>query len=203
MGMRFLTALVACLAVLASCAPNVPAEMKPDFDRVMARGESLTDAEKAEITALAQPENLKRFLGNTTSRSFSYQHGTQVEYLGADGRAFLWYPGNDKLVPGTWTASLSGRRPQICFGYDIRAKIRDDYMSETSRKNLAAKGPLISRECQPARVYLLTREEIVDGDPLRLGSGKMPFELSKENAPLSELARRAGRSQRMTNKITW
>ncbi len=44
---------------------------------------------------------------------FDEGHGNQVEFYSPDGRAFLWYPGNAKAVPGRWM--INGE--DICFLY--------------------------------------------------------------------------------------
>ncbi|MBL4556436.1 MAG: hypothetical protein JKP98_02155 [Rhodobacteraceae bacterium] len=40
------------------------------------------------------------FYGGATYKSYSRAHGTQIEYLASNGRAYLWYPGNTRVVPG-------------------------------------------------------------------------------------------------------
>jgi len=41
-------------------------------------------------------------------------HGVQVEYYSANGRNYLWYPGNRRAVPGRWKLS---NKKTICFQY--------------------------------------------------------------------------------------
>ncbi len=41
-------------------------------------------------------------LSDATVLHYDSGHGTQVEYMSADGYAFLWYPGNQSVVPGEW-----------------------------------------------------------------------------------------------------
>lgn len=41
-------------------------------------------------------------LSDVTALHYDSGHGTQVEYMSADGHAFLWYPGNRSVVPGEW-----------------------------------------------------------------------------------------------------
>ena len=48
-----------------------------------------------------------------TYSSFDNGHGYQVEYLSADGRAYLWYPGNHKPVVGAWKRVLD----EVCYRY--------------------------------------------------------------------------------------
>ncbi len=47
-----------------------------------------------------------------TYRSWDPSHGSQISYVGPRGRwAFLWYPGNDVIVPSRWRlTSVAGQR---------------------------------------------------------------------------------------------
>ncbi|MCI4663476.1 MAG: hypothetical protein MRY74_02025 [Neomegalonema sp.] len=53
-------------------------------------------------------------LGEHTFLSFDGTHGVQIEFLDSKGRAYLWYPGEERIVPGRWW--LKGAF-QICFNY--------------------------------------------------------------------------------------
>lgn len=44
---------------------------------------------------------------------FDRAHGFQLEYFGADGLSWLWYPGNQTVVPGQWRTDGGS----ICFKY--------------------------------------------------------------------------------------
>jgi len=48
-----------------------------------------------------------------TYASFDSGHGYQVEYLSADGHAYLWYPGNNRPVVGAWKRVLD----EVCYQY--------------------------------------------------------------------------------------
>lgn len=41
---------------------------------------------------------------NSTRMSHDPSHGTQISYSAADGRTFLWYPGNALVLQGVWRA---------------------------------------------------------------------------------------------------
>ena len=43
-----------------------------------------------------------------------WQHGNQIEYYAPNGIAYLWYPGNQQVVPSRWSIPDSRR---ICFQY--------------------------------------------------------------------------------------
>lgn len=81
-------------------------------------------AQDQKVLSLQQtPEILKSTLadGTVVSRdpnSFIEEHGTKVEYHAADGRSFLWYPGNRSVVVGQWDvrADQNGRI-LLCYKY--------------------------------------------------------------------------------------
>ena len=47
-------------------------------------------------------EGMTGFMADRTIMTYSSGHGTQVEYSAANGRTFLWYPGNTRTVLGEW-----------------------------------------------------------------------------------------------------
>lgn len=59
-------------------------------------------------TAFAAPK-----LANKTYYFYGPGHGSQVEYYDAKGRSWLWYPGNDIVLPGHWKADGDS----LCFKY--------------------------------------------------------------------------------------
>jgi len=88
--------LLASLAlVLAGCGTKTPREQM--FEELKAQRDVATPFPAANITYA----------------SFDTGHGYQVEYLSADGRAYLWYPGNRKPVVGAWKRVLD----EVCYRY--------------------------------------------------------------------------------------
>ena len=120
----------------------------------------------------SDPQQLAALVSGATTRSSSIQHGTQVEYLSPDGRAYLWYPGNPRILPGRWRVEKRGLGAQICF----------TYMPQ----------PVSGWSCQGGGNYLVNQAEIVDGDPLDLEGGKLPFVMSRTSYRLSDLIARTG-----------
>ncbi len=120
----------------------------------------------------SDPQQLAALVSGATTRSSSIQHGTQVEYLSPDGRAYLWYPGNPRILPGRWRVEKRGLGAQICF----------TYMPQ----------PVSGWSCQGGGNYLVNQAEIVDGDPLDLEGGKLPFIMSRASYRLSDLIARTG-----------
>ena len=54
---------------------------------------------------------------NVTYATSDFFHGLQVEYFGPGGRAYLWYPGNERAVTGEWTAEGN----ELCFRYQANS----------------------------------------------------------------------------------
>ena len=115
-----------------------------------------------------------------TNMTFSAHHGTQIEYLAADGRSFLWYPGNRVVVPGAWRSgpyrTALAAQPGICFRYG-----GDTYNPATG----ASGGQW---ECEPLAVYRAGLVDTTSGDPFALGrNAAVPFDLPRERTSLRAL----------------
>lgn len=122
------------------------------------------------------------YLADTTLATWDRQHGTQIEYLGADGRTALWYPGNSGPVMGQWEIRDKGRGDaEICFRYGA-----DTFNPVTGQSGG-------DWECQDVYYYTAWKFERVAGDPFNLTSGRLPFILpTREHVILSDAANRAG-----------
>lgn len=121
-------------------------------------------------TAIAQVQS------DITVMSFDAGHGTQVGYRGPDGRYFLWYPGNQIVLPALWK-SESG---QICFVYGPQT-----YNPVT--KEEGGDWKCISLEILN-RYVLETAEGDIFGLSQRI---TVPFVLPKQRTTLAKLAGRA------------
>ena len=112
----------------------------------------------------------KRYSG-ATFLDYSVQHGTQVEYLSPNGVAYLWYPGNAKIVSGQWKVegpSSGSKYARLCWKYGANT-----YNPVTQTRGG-------SFNCVPANRHILAEEEYTRGDPLNLSSGRVPFVLKRE-----------------------
>lgn len=120
------------------------------------------------------------FAGRTT-KNWSRWHGTQIEYLAADGRSYLWYPGNHVIVPGYWKTKKDwAGNTQICGLYG-----GDTYNPVTGERGG-------NWECYFAYDYLIEHEELVQGDPLRLKQ-QVPFVMPKKiDMSISQAMEKAG-----------
>ncbi len=115
------------------------------------------------------------FSGKTVMTS-SAGHGTQVEYVSPDGRAYLWYPGNRSVVPSLWKMSKSilFRKTNICWKYP------------TSSYNPATATYGGSWDCRPISQYTVV--DYANGDVFNLsGRNLVPFRLSSELTSIERL----------------
>ena len=162
------------VAMLAGCATSPEIQAKDAVDKSISR-----DATAA-----------RSYFSDTTLAKWDRQHGTQIEYLGADGSTALWYPGNPGPVTGRWEIRDKGRGgADICFRYG----------ANTFNPATGTSGG--DWECQGVYLYTAWKFERVEGDPFRLNSGRVPFILPpREHVILSEAADRAGIGE---NELRW
>lgn len=114
-------------------------------------------------------------LGDYTHLSVSSDHGTQVEYLAADGRTFLWYPGNRTILAGQWKR----QGDNVCFAYG-----GNTYNPSTGHRGGGF-------ECMPFQLYWGTIEQRMPGDILGLANRTdVPFRLEKRRTTLEKLLAR-------------
>lgn len=114
-------------------------------------------------------------IGGYTNMSYDSAHGTQVEYLTPNGRAYLWYPGNSVIVAGKWKKTGN----QMCFAYGA-----DTYNPATGQRGG-------DWECMPFRLWWASLTERLKGDVLALeGRKAVPFKLKRNYVRLPALVRR-------------
>ncbi|MGB4908217.1 MAG: hypothetical protein WBP15_06755 [Tabrizicola sp.] len=187
-------AAIALAFLVSACVDtsNAPAELRPELERMDARDAAMSAEGKATYRALySNGAKLSAFLSNTTVRHFDALHGTQVEYLGSDGKTALWYPGNAVPVFGLLKVKQTLDGPDMCFLYGQNTY--NPVTDETSGR----------WECGDASLYLIGAAEVVNGDAFGLMQGRVPFRLSKENTTLKALAGRAGSKKLSPNKVNW
>ncbi|WP_417607666.1 hypothetical protein [Primorskyibacter flagellatus] len=148
--------LLPALLVLSACASDLTKE------EISARRAAAGQVHKMAET----PSAVQSFLSDTTTKSHSI-HGTQIEYLAANGETFLWYPGNNRGVSGRWKLQIASYGLEICFLYG-----EGSYNPVTRERGGSWK-------CDMAAYYILKRDEIVSGNPFRL-SRKIPYVLPKK-----------------------
>lgn len=121
----------------------------------------------------AMPATQAQEIAGYTNLSFDPGHGTQIEYVSPEGGAFLWYPGNDIILPGRW--KLEGG--QMCFNYG----------PNTYNPVTGSAGDVW--ECASVEFYFRPITERAKGDVLQLeGRNAVPFQLPREQTSLAEIA---------------
>ncbi len=127
-----------------------------------------TDPAGDVLTAVA----LRSYASGRTFVSVDMAHGTQVEFLAADGTAIFWYPGNTRVNRGRWTtepnraATASG---VICYAYD-----------GASYNPVTRTGG--GRNCVAGSQFQRKNRDALSGDPSGLSSGEVPFVLERKRA---------------------
>ena len=175
-GLRF---ALAAITALALCACQEGTQAGTYKDSVNRDPSSLTVAKLREIVS------------DRTNMFYGSSHGTQIEYTSADGRAYLWYPGNNVVLPGFWKideAYQSFHRPQgitvlsICFRYGANT-----YNPATGHQGA-------SWECSSSAIADVSRiADSKQGDLFGLSQRQTPpFVLSTARTTLEDLSRRVG-----------
>lgn len=108
---------------------------------------------------------------NKTYLSFSHAHGYQVNYLGPDGKAWLWYPGNRHGVPELYRLATVAGTSSICWKHPS-----DTYNPVTKQSGRRY-------ACEPLTTAQRTQVAVLDGDPFNLRSGGVPYRLDRCKAP--------------------
>lgn len=93
--MRFLgfVSVIVSASFMISCAPNKALETNNSF--------------------FMGTEEIAEKVSGKTIRTSSHAHGSQYEYFSPDGRTYLWYPSNRRIVQGEWKSRFT----RICFRY--------------------------------------------------------------------------------------
>ncbi len=118
-----------------------------------------------------------------TSLDFTRQHGTQVEFMSSDGRAYLWYRGNADVVTGEWEVRAEpGQRMggRICFRYGPAT------LNPVTRQRGG------EWSCARAADFIAGEEEYTRGDPFGLAVGGIPFVMQPGKHSFKTLGQRIG-----------
>lgn len=103
--------------------------------------------------------------------------GSQVTYLAADGRAYLWHPGEKKILPGRWVLRAERDSHEVCVGYAP---------DSTGRAAVRAAGDL---NCILLGDLALSVTETGKGDLFDLASGQAPYILGRDRTTLEKLSK--------------
>ncbi|MEL6425938.1 MAG: hypothetical protein AAFQ33_10845 [Pseudomonadota bacterium] len=171
-------AVAGTLIALGACGPSDRERLLTEFG-VAQRGKSTVDE---ILTAAASPENIFAFLADTTFIHYSDDHGTQIWYVGPEGRLFLWYPGNRRVVDGYWKVE-----------YDPDIKDSQVFYRYPNSYNPVTRQLGDSWKTSDRTYYMMARHRMLVGDPFNLSSGKTPFIMPKdERVSFLDAMERAG-----------
>lgn len=106
---------------------------------------------------------------DTTYLSFSQSHGFQVNFIAANGRSWLWYPGNSSALAETWR--ILSAEQTICWGHPANS-----YNPVTGQ---VGTGESCERLANARRLTIAR----LKGDPYGLANGRVPYRLGKCQAP--------------------
>ncbi len=142
----------------------------------------VTSLSLAEPKDEISPGQLRALASGKTHRSTSSQHGTQITYLAPGGTVYLWYPGNQGVVTGTWQIEPNQRNKSagvICYQY-----------RNAFNPVLRTSG---GRSCITATTFERQTQESVTGDVFGLSSGQVPYVMRKADLSLAEVRAKASR----------
>lgn len=126
----------------------------------------------ARVITPSTPDEFKLLVADFTTMIYG-SHGTQVEYNAANGKTYLWYPGNAEIVRGQWKLKRNGKAVDICFKYPAGATTGQ------------AAGDWA---CQGVQTYLDGARQRSPGDALELSKAKaVPFVLTREKTSIPAL----------------
>ncbi|WP_162929993.1 hypothetical protein [Pseudophaeobacter sp. EL27] len=109
--------------------------------------------------------------GGWTYLSFSPAHGFQVNYLSADGRAWLWYPGNTHGVPEEWKLDRVAGQSSVCWRHP------------SNSFNPVTKQTGGTFACEPLSLAQRAVVARLPGDHYALSNGQIPYQRQKCTAP--------------------
>lgn len=124
-----------------------------------------------------RPAEAKKHVSGKTVMTYGEQHGTQIEYFGTDGMAYLWYPRNWSVVPSRW---------KMKSGY------KSLFHHVCSKYPTVSYNPLLDTDggkwsCTNLNWWALRITEVRKGDIFNLSSGRVPWRLAKVRATFDAL----------------
>ena len=127
----------------------------------------------AQITGEAET---RKFVSCRTLVTWTGPQGTQVSYLGAGNKAYLWAPGNDTVLSGTWRVDPNATSRQSRLAYVAVC---------------AQYGGSEQWDCRPAEILERITMDQADGDVFGLeGRSAAPFRLARDRTNIAMLQQR-------------
>ena len=167
-GPRALLTTLAATLALSGCTP----QSRSQSDVALSRAEWRAEIASYPANTFTQ-DGLQIRYADATFLDDSVQHGSQVEYLASDGTAYLWYPGNQRIVVGQWRTHGPDRGEtfgSICFRYGANT-----FNPATNRSGG-------SWNCVNGGLHIILEDQYTRGDPFLLASRRLPFVLHKNRS---------------------
>ena len=118
----------------------------------------------------------RKFVSCRTLVTWTGPQGTQVSYLGAGGKAYLWAPGSDTVLSGTWRVDPNATSPQSRLAY---VAVCAQYGGSTQW------------DCRPAEILERITMDHADGDVFGLeGRSAVPLRLARDRTNIAMLQQR-------------
>ena len=116
----------------------------------------------------------RKFVSCRTLVTWTGPQGTQVSYLGAGGKSYLWAPGNDAVLSGTWRVDPNATSRQSRIAY---VAVCVQYGG--------------SADCRPAEILERVTMDQADGDVFGLeGRSAVPLRLPRDRTNIAMLQQR-------------
>jgi hypothetical protein len=116
----------------------------------------------------------RKFVSCRTLITWTGPQGTQVSYLGAGNKAYLWAAGNDTVLSGTWRVDPNATSPQSRIAY---VAVCVQYGG--------------SADCRPAEILERITMDQADGDVFGLeGRSAVPLRLVRDRTNIAMLQQR-------------
>jgi hypothetical protein len=126
---------------------------------------------------------------NRTRLNLTTSHGPQVTYTSADGKTYLWYPGNQVILSGEWKVELREARRQTTGDMVQLPVICFKYGANTYNPATGSRGAVW--ECVLAEDSLGRSKESEAGDPFGLSKrAQPPFVLTRDLTTFREIKAR-------------
>ena len=128
---------------------------------------------EAEVAAMTPAEQRAAMDTKVRDRTIIYYqrgHGVFVEFTSADGKVFMWYPRNQRIVNGSWgLRDFDG--PKLCYKYFASVH--------------GVTGEFEPTECISPSQKLIGAEMLDSrsGDPFGLATGKIPYSKKARDLP--------------------
>jgi len=117
----------------------------------------------------------RKFVSCRTLVTWTGPQGTQVSYLGAGGKAYLWAPGNDTVLSGNWRVDPRATSARSSLAY---VAVCTQYGSG-------------AQDCRPAELLERITMDHADGDVFGLeGRSAVPLQLARDRTNIAMLQQR-------------